>query len=352
MVNSVEYVLSLHNGMPNAKIFPVDKRGYWAAKPESGLEQAVPVRDILQVMIVLSQGIIDGCHRVEKPLAALLLGILAFFFGPAGLPAQDSYRSGPLRNEILVEGGNFLMGYGENFSKELEVPGSVFSFDDVPAQQDEKITHNVNLLSFWMMATEVTQGVWIPLMGEQEHYRHGKGADFPIYEITWYEAVEFANKLSVKDGLQPCYSGEDEAVSCDFSKSGWRLPTEAEWEYAARGGRNLEFYNFSGSNDASLVAAYYGTAGGFTNSVGKFRPNSLGLFDMSGNVWEWCWDWYGDYTPGFQTDSRGPVSGDNRVMRGGSWYYLKKYSRVTFRFGGVPHYYARDLGVRLVRNAR
>ena len=152
--------------------------------------------------------------------------------------------------------------------------------------------------------------------------------------------------LSRKCGLSEAYCINGDEVSCDWDGHGWRLPTEAEWEYLARGG---EVHLYAGSNDIDSVAWCRDNSGERTHSVGQKQPNGFGLYDMSGNVREWCWDWEGDYSSGSVTDPRGPSSGSLRVYRGGSWLNDARGARASYRNYGVPsdRYYV--LGFRLLR---
>jgi formylglycine-generating enzyme required for sulfatase activity len=138
---------------------------------------------------------------------------------------------------------------------------------------------------------------------------------------------------------------------CDFNASGYRLPTEAEWEYAAKGGnKNYLSYEYSGGNSVDRVAWYSGNSGGHTHPVGTKQANDLGLYDMSGNVWEWCWDWYGSYSGGSQSNPAGPASsGAYRVLRGGSWGNDAGYVRSADRSNFTPSNRYNNLGFRLVR---
>ena len=130
----------------------------------------------------------------------------------------------------------------------------------------------------------------------------------PVICVSWYDAVDYCNWLSRKDGLLPAYSRGGNSIQCNFSANGYRLPTEAEWEYAATGGSSSRGYTYSGSNTIGNVAWYSGNSGLKPHPVGGKQANELGLYDMSGNVWEWCWDWYGDYPSRSQTDPTGVSS--------------------------------------------
>jgi formylglycine-generating enzyme required for sulfatase activity len=159
------------------------------------------------------------------------------------------------------------------------------------------------------------------------------GRKKPVEKVSWYDAVAFANALSKKDGLVPAYTISGTTVSWNKTANGWRLPTEAEWEYAAKGGNKSNGYMYAGSNDIDEVAWYYHNSGDTTHDVGTKKTNELGLFDLSGNVWEWCWDWYGDYfkeselqneygealNPAEKKNPSGVTSGSLRVNRGGGW---------------------------------
>jgi formylglycine-generating enzyme required for sulfatase activity len=191
-----------------------------------------------------------------------------------------------------------------------------------------------------------------------------EGDNLPVENITWYDAVEFCNKKSELDGLEPCYSGNNEFIECDFSKNGYRLPTEAEWEFAARGGisGSIENYKYSGSDNISEVAwfednsasknalkSYWRTRK--THPVGVKKANKLGIYDMSGNVKEWCNDWYDKsyYNQSSGLNPKGPKKGNNRVTRGGSCESFYRDCLITKRSNKRPLLSYNDLGFRLLR---
>jgi formylglycine-generating enzyme required for sulfatase activity len=262
----------------------------------------------------------DGLKIMPK-LSQTLTGVAAVAAAPAAAAAPA--------NMVRVEGGSFQMGSNNGDS-------------------DEKPVHTVTVKSFYMGKTEVTQKEWVEIMGTNPS--RFKGDTLPVESVSWFEAVEYCNRRSLKEGLTPAYRGSDNSIICDFSASGYRLPTEAEWEYAAKGGnKDLMTFTYSGGNSPDGVAWYNGNSGSTTHPVGTKQPNSLGLYDMSGNVWEWCWDWYGAYSTGNQTDPRGASSGSARVYRGGSWFHTAAGARSAFRNCYTPSDRDYFLGFRLVR---
>ena len=205
--------------------------------------------------------------------------------------------------------------------------------------------HTVTVDSFYIGTYEITQDIYEQVMGTNPS--NFEGARLPVETVNWYDAVEFANALSRKDGLDEVYTIDGEDVVCDWDKKGYRLPTEAEWEYAARGGAKNQGYTYAGSNTVGDVAWYFDNSSNKTHNVGSKTANELGLYDMSGNVWEWCWDFYGKYSSSLQPDPVGPGSGSGRVERGGSWYGDARDCRVANRSGGSPEYASYSYGFRV-----
>jgi formylglycine-generating enzyme required for sulfatase activity len=243
-------------------------------------------------------------------------------------------------NFVYIQGGTFTMGSPSNES----------------GRDSDEVQHQVTLSAFYMGKYQVTQAEYEALMGTNPS--SFKGSNLPVESVNWYDAVEFCNRLSQGEGLTPAYSGSGSSITCNWNANGYRLPTEAEWEYACRAGTTTPFS--TGNNITTSQANYNGNypynnnAAGIyretTTPVGSFASNPCGLYDMHGNVWEWCWDWYGIYSTGTQTNPRGPVSGVIRVIRGGSWLNVGQILRSAFRSDNYPSY-GRDLiGFRLVRN--
>jgi formylglycine-generating enzyme required for sulfatase activity len=230
------------------------------------------------------------------------------------------------------------------------VQGGTFQMGSTSGNRFEKPIHSVTLSNFYIGKYEVTQGEYKALMGSNPSYSgKGIGDNYPVNKVNWNEAVEYCNVLSRKEGLTPVYSGSDTTVSCNFNANGYRLPTEAEWEYAARGGKSSRNYNFAGSNNLENIAWYEDNSGSKNNPVGQKQPNELGLYDMTGNVWEWCWDWYVYYSSGSQSDPTGSSTGSSRIRRGGGWANDASFSRTAFRGYAKPSSWGYNVGFRVVR---
>ena len=224
---------------------------------------------------------------------------------------------GDVRFEMVyVEGGTFRMGATEEQGED--------------AADDEKPVHRVTLSSYLIGKHEVTQALWGEVMGVNPSVNE-QGGDYPVENVSWFACQEFIGKLNARTGMK------------------FRLPTEAEWEYAARGGNRSKGYKYAGSDNLDEVGWYRDNIGS-THPVGQKKPNELGLYDMSGNVWEWCQDWYGDYTEESQTNPVGPQSGEwgDRVLRGGSHWNRAWRCRVSNRFSFVPGNRGATRGLRLV----
>jgi formylglycine-generating enzyme required for sulfatase activity len=205
---------------------------------------------------------------------------------------------------IYVEGGEFLMG-------------------NVSGSPDERTVHKVTVNNFYIDKFEVTQEEYQKIMGTNPSII--KKPDAPVENVSWNDAVTYANRV------------------------GKRLPTEAEWEYAARGGKSSKNYTFSGSNIIGDVAWYLGNSNNSTHSVGTRNQNELFIYDMSGNVWEWCSDWYGTYPSIDQNNPTGPSSGTHRVIRGGSWFDGESSCRVSVRSNDIPGDHLNIIGFRCAK---
>ena len=215
---------------------------------------------------------------------------------------------------IKVEGGTFSMG--------------ATSEQEYDALSCEKPVHSVTLSDYYIGETEVTQELWEAVMGSNPSYFEGDNQR-PVESVSWNACQKFIKKLNRLTGKE------------------FRLPTEAEWEYAARGGKYSRGYRYSGSNNSDEVAWYDSNSGSKTHPVKTKKDNELGLYDMSGNVWEWCNDWWGCYQSNSQTNPTGPSEGESRVLRGGGWCYFDMGVRVSRRDYLTPGYRHIIIGLRL-----
>ena len=239
---------------------------------------------------------------------------------------------------MKIEAGEFMMGSAESEAERL----------------DNELYHKVKLNGFYMGKYAVTQREYELIMGINPS--HFKGANLPVENVSWFDAAAYCNARSIHEGFGPLYILKGEIVRWNWHAVGYRLPTEAEWEYACRAGTVTAFntgdkittdqanYDGTYSYNKSVKETYRET----TVPVGGFEPNQWGIFDMHGNVWEWCWDWYGPYNLRNTVNPTGPASGSSRIIRGGSWGGSARYLRSANRCSNVP--FSRDnyLGFRVL----
>ncbi|MDR2485821.1 MAG: formylglycine-generating enzyme family protein [Treponema sp.] len=239
---------------------------------------------------------------------------------------------------VKIEGGSFMMGSSE---REKD-------------RTDNEISHLVSVNGFYMSKYEVTQQEYEQVM--KMNPSHFKGPNLPVENVSWHDAVAYCNARSGQEGFNPVYTLKGEAVRCNWHTVGYRLPTEAEWEYACRA-QTFTAFNTGDhitTDQANYDGNYFYTNGvrGLyrekTTPVGTFAPNSWGLYDMHGNVWEWCWDWYGVYDTRKQSNPAGPNTGADRVIRGGSWGGSALYLRSANRCSNNPFSKDSYLGFRVL----
>lgn len=326
---------------------PVPKRREW-------VKRYIWVIAILLLLVALAVMLIKGGKPTPEPVAPVetlqqssaepsqddqVISVLSSLNTKQGqeAPAQQSSSKMCVRQEkenlffvvngvefkmVKVEGGTFWMGATQN--------------EDEEASVDESPRHKVTLSDYYICETEVTQGLWKAVMGSEPTYNggwtkeYGKGENYPAYMVSYDDVDEFVKKLNRETGRT------------------FRLPTEAEWEYAARGGNRSKGYKYSGSDSIDEVAWHDGNSGGKTHPVKGKRANELGLYNMSGNVWEWCADWFEYYSRGEQDNPQGPDSGADRVCRGACWSNDASYCRVSKRNYNTPACRFSGLGFRLV----
>ena len=257
------------------------------------------------------------CNRDESVSIKDVTILIDYLLGSVDLnpPVTETYTvNGVTFTMVAVEGGTFTMGGTEE-------QGNDVTSDELPV-------HEVTLSSYCIGETEVTQELWVAVMGTNPS-NFSSGINRPVERVSWYDCQTFIEKLNEMTGMS------------------FRLPTEAEWEFAARGGKKSEGYKYAGSNDINEVAWYSANSVSMTQPVATKAPNELGLYDMSGNVWEWCQDIYGSYSSQPQTNPTGPTTGTFRVFRGGCWVLSAMNSRVSFRINNMPTLTSAYLGLRL-----
>ena len=284
--------------------------------------------------------------------------LLTLTFIAVLLIASQAWAAGgsapfPADEFVLVRGGTFLMGSPESENWRGE----------------DETQHEVTVGDFSLAAHEVTQEEYLSIMGGNPS-NFNRGGRLPVENVSWIEAVRYCNARSEKEGLIPAYAIDGSKVTWNREADGYRLPTEAEWEYACRAGTSTPFNTKTsiGADEANYYGHYpyeieenYFTQGklttkpgayrGETVPVGSFKPNRLGLYDMHGNVAEWCWDVYGPYAPDAQTNPTGPAEGTRRVNRGGAWNDFAKNLRSAYRAATPQENHSFNLGFRLARGA-
>jgi formylglycine-generating enzyme required for sulfatase activity len=295
-----------------------------------------------------------------------------------------------LSEPTTVKARAFYDGYNESkvvsvtYEFDISIPEN-FVFVEGGSFSPDGGNYNVTLSTFYMAKYEVTQAEWASVMTGNNNGISATPSDFtgdsnrPVENVSWYDILVYCNRRSIQEGLMPVYAkagdtnpnnwgavpewttnAEWDAIEMNMSANGYRLPTEPEWEWAARGGVTAQqagTFNttYAGSNTIGDVAWYLDNNTPYgTKPVGTKAPNELGLYDMSGNVWEWCWDWCWDwwgssYPAGSVTNPTGPNSGSNRMFRGGSWHYHALICTVSYRSNGHPYYRSNNIGFRPLR---
>lgn len=272
---------------------------------------------------------------------ALLAGAVALASSGAPITVlagpHEAEPAAPGPEMVRVPAGTFCMGSPEDEAGRYEHEGPV---------------HEVHISAFEIMRVPVTRRLYTEVMGSNRP--EAEADERPVTEVSWFEAVQFCNRLSERQGLIPCYHINDgRNVTWNVAADGYRLPTEAEWEYACRAGTQSRFSFGDDEGELGRYAWYSGNAQREAHPVGQKEPNPWDLYDMHGNVYEWCWDWLGPYPDDPQTDPSGPAEGEYRVLRGGSaWNFDPRNLRSASRSRDEPGDRDFSIGFRCVRRPR
>ncbi|MCX7839025.1 MAG: SUMF1/EgtB/PvdO family nonheme iron enzyme [Anaerolineae bacterium] len=320
------------------------------------MNKNLPRREMLRWLTYAAASTLVACHFTDPTTSSGSVNWSAQDASktpaPSPTPRLGSVSSATIKvpeNFVFIKGGTFLMG-----SPTFE-----------PWRGQDEILHLGTVSDFYMSKYEVTQEEYQEIMGYNPSTFSGK--NLPVENVTWFDAITYCNARSKKEGLTPVYTINGQSVSWNRGANGYRLPTEAEWEYACRAGTTTPFNTqtsisaeeanyyghypyeieenyFSQGNLATKPGQYRQT----TVAVGSFAPNRWGLYGMHGNVSEWCWDYYGPYSTQAQNDPTGPTSGTLRVYRGGGWNDFAKHLRSAYRAAAPPTHSSYNLGFRLV----
>lgn len=297
-------------------------RSVWFMSEKPGMQIIVDGKKLGTTPLTAVVGI--GHHSVSAMRGGDIIDVRDLDITSAGAPLTMAFRD--FNHTFTVNGVQFTM---------VEVGGGTFTMGATSEQgsdawDEEKPAHEVTLSDYYIGQTEVTQALWEAVMGSNPS--DSKGDNLPVERVSWDDCQVFIQKLNQLTGKQ------------------FRLPTEAEWEYAARGGRKSRGYKYAGGNNIDSVAWCDGNSGNETHPVATKQANELGIYDMSGNVLEWCSDWCGDYTSSSQSDPQGSSSGSFRVIRGGCYYNFARNCRVSYRISNTMDYRSGYLGLRLSCN--
>lgn len=265
-------------------------------RPKAGMIRAA-VGGLLS--LTLLTGLIGGCGDNDEPASHIT--------------KQVTTKTGI--EMMLIPGGEFIMG-------------------DNRGEDDEKPAHKVEISAFYMDKYEVTQEAYEKMMGKNP--AKFKGPDKPVERVSWFGAIQYCNMRSLREGLSPCY--DLETLKCNYETDGYRLPTEAEWEYACRAGTRTKYSFGNAPEKLGQYAWFKVNANKTTHPVGKKKPNPWGFYDMHGSVWEWCNDHYDEdyYQKSPVENPNGPFVGDERVLRGGSWASGAQSARCSSRYSETP----------------
>jgi sulfatase modifying factor 1 len=320
-IKSCDYFLALLSSQS------VSKQGYVQKELKTALDI---LGECPKSRIFFIPARLDDCEPIDEELKGLHCADL--------FPSYDRGLAKILRAlspESMLDGRDPIFG---TKNQVVRIPGGTFLMGDKDTGQFQAAVKD-----FWMDMYPVTQALYRQVTGENPG--RFKGDDHPVEKVSWLDVVGFCNRLSEKMDLEPAYKIVGEQVEWLKDKNGFRLPTEAEWEYACRAGTTGDRYG-----PIDEVAWYADNSGDSTQGVGQKKPNGFGLYDMIGNVWEWVWDWYGGYPSESADNPSGPDTGSCRVVRGGSWYDVARLCRSAIRSDGEPGDRNLDLGVRLSRS--
>ena len=281
-----------------------------------------------------------------------------------GIIVRDSNRIVYLEKIEAIHPTHFRFLQSRYYPEMVLVEGGEFEMGNIEGDEDERGVHQVQLDNFYLSKTETTNWqYYLFAKGKQREMRPPSWqiwGNNPVVYVDWYDAVEYMNWLSSKKGKTASYEinkmqkdtnsrfdDKQWLVTWDSTAIGYRLPTEAEWEYAAKGGKQKQSYKYAGSDTIEEVGWYDKSR---TQAVAQLKANALGIYDMSGNVWEWCYDWYGNYPSSPQKNPQGPKNGLNRVLRGGGWINFAEYCRVSYRGHDNPDNRSLNNGFRLAHS--